>query len=156
MVKEVKDSAKILKQAAAYIVKYRVHNTKWLSSWAVVLHPKNRGGEAVKSLRTKQIVGNIAQKGYDTIDASYRARVVEAEPVPAGQPTFFQQTFEDRVKADSDIAVAGDELFACCGSLSHSRLNCAKRNILAGKRGCMCDDSISRWRERGVIVMLRR
>ena len=42
----------------------------------VVPHPKNRGGDSVKSLRTKQLTGDIANDGCDTIEAHGNAVAV--------------------------------------------------------------------------------
>ena len=42
--------------------------------------------------------------------------------------------------ADVDIAISGDNLVALYGSVSHSHSAVGKRNMLAGKKGCMCDE----------------
>ena len=50
----------------------------------VVPHPKNRGGDPVKSLRTMQLTAIIVE-GYDPIEANSNAVAVEDKPVVAGQ-----------------------------------------------------------------------
>ena len=102
-------------------------------------HPKNRGGEAVKSCRTKELNGLINKQGFDSDEASFKAIVIEAKPVVTGQKTWFQMAFEESVAADPDMAVSQDDVVALFGSVSKSHSNCGKRNILAGKKGCMCD-----------------
>ena len=105
----------------------------------VVPHPKNRGGDAVKSLRTMQLTASIAE-GYDTIEANSNAVAVEDKPpVVAGTNTFvFQSAFEKQVLPDPDMAAKGVGIMANIGSLSHSHLNCINRNIVCSKRGCSC------------------
>ena len=41
-------------------------------SQMVVPHPRNRGGGAVKSLRTKQLTGEILANGCDPVEAATR------------------------------------------------------------------------------------
>ena len=101
----------------------------------VVPHPKNRGGDPVKSLRTMQLTAIIVE-GYDPIEANSNAVAVEDKPVVAGQSVFFQTEFEKQVSPDPDMAAKGSGMVATMGSLSHSHLNCCLRNILCGKKGC--------------------
>ena len=104
----------------------------------VVPHPKNRGGDPVKSLRTMQLSANIAE-GYDSIEANSNAAAVEDKPVVAGTNRFFfQSAFEKQVLPDPDMAAKGVGIMATMGSLSHSHLNCINRNIVCSKRGCDC------------------
>ena len=44
---------------------------------SVVPHPKNRGGDPVKSLRTMQLNGTITVDGYDSVEANSNAVAVE-------------------------------------------------------------------------------
>ena len=104
----------------------------------VVPHPKNRGGDAVKSLRTMQLTASIAD-GYDTVEANSNATAVEDKPVVTGTNTFFfQSAFEKQVLPDPDMAAKGVGIMANIGSLSHSHLNCINRNIVCSKRGRNC------------------
>ena len=128
----------IIKHSLALRAKYRLRKTR-VPPMLVVPHPKNRGGDAVKSLRTMQLTASIAE-GYDTIEANSNAVAVEDKPpVVAGTNTFFfQSAFEKQVIPDPDMAAKGVGIMATMGSLSHSHLNCINRNILCGKRGCNC------------------
>ena len=108
----------------------------------MVPHPKNRGGDPVKSLRTMQLNGTVAVEGYDTIEANSNGVAVEEKPaVAGGSGTRFQDAFEDKLKTDPDMLARGQGVVAIAGSLSHSHLNCAMRNIIGGKRGCECGES---------------
>ena len=62
----------IIKLSIAYRAKYLKHK-KFLDPWLVVPHPMNRGGEVVKSSRTKQINGTVADVGYDGVEAYFNA-----------------------------------------------------------------------------------
>ena len=130
----------IIKHSLCLRAKYRLRKTR-VPPMLVVPHPKNRGGDAVKSLRTMQLTASIAE-GYDTIEANSNAVAVEDRPpVVAGTNTFyFQSEFEKQVVPDPDMAAKGAGIMATMGSLSHSHLNCVNRNIVCGKRGCNCPD----------------
>ena len=71
---------KIIQQAIAFRAKYRKHEKKFIGTWSVVPHPSNRGGEVVKSSRTKQINDIIRQGGYDSAEADFNAVVIERKP----------------------------------------------------------------------------
>ena len=51
-----------------------------MSPLLVVPHPKNRGGDPVKSLRTMQLNAIVAVEGYDPIEANCNAVAVEDNP----------------------------------------------------------------------------
>ena len=110
----------IIKHSLALRAKYRLRKTR-VPPMLVVPHPKNRGGDAVKSLRTMQLTASIAE-GYDTIEANSNAVAVEDKPpVVAGTNTFvFQSAFEKQVLPDPDMAAKGVGIMATMGSLSHS------------------------------------
>ena len=55
-----------------------------ISPLLVVLHPKNRGGDPVKSLRTMQRNAIVAVEGFDPIEANCNAVAVEDKPAVAG------------------------------------------------------------------------
>ena len=134
---------KIIKRSEAYRAKYRHHEKILLPTWSVVPHPSNRGGEVVKSSRTKQISDIILQGGYDSAEADFNAVVIEQKPelaVAGSHVQSFQALFAASVAADPDMAVASDEPDASYGSVSHSHANLAKRNVLTGKKGCMCTE----------------
>ena len=132
--------SKIIKRSIAYRAKYRKHEKKFLSAWSVVPHPSNRGGEVVKSSRTKQINGIILSAGFDPVEAQFNAVVIEQDPKLPVEGHSFQSLFAFSVAADPDIAVSSDEFDASYGSVSHSHVNLAKRIVLTGKKGCMCTE----------------
>ena len=77
-------STQKIKQSICYRAKYRVDSKKVMCPLLVVPHPKNRGGDPVKSLRTMQLTGTVAVEGYDAIEANCNAVAVEARPAVAG------------------------------------------------------------------------
>ena len=79
------DSTQLIKQCICFRAKYRVDEKKVISPLSVVPHPKNRGGDPVKSLRTMQLNGTLTVEGYDPIEANNNGVVVvEAKPAVAG------------------------------------------------------------------------
>ena len=130
-------TTQIIKQSLCFRAKYKV-GKKVMSPLSVVPHPGNRGGEPVKSLRTMQLNGTVVKAGYDSVEANCSAVAVEEKPaVAGGNGTSFQDDFQKKTITDPDMLPRGSGI---AGSLSHSHLNCAMRNILGGKRGCECDD----------------
>ena len=77
-------TTQIIKQSICFRAKYRVEEKKVLSPLLVVPHPKNRGGDPVKSLRTMQLNSSVAKEGYDPIEAASNGVVVEEKPAGAG------------------------------------------------------------------------
>ena len=131
----------IIKKSICYRAKYRVAS-KLLNPLFVVPHPCNRGGDPVKSLRTKQLSGNLVTDGYDPEEAQGNAVAVEQN---SGGSTHlrwqsFQDHFTNNVRSDPDMASAGDGMIATTASLAHSHLNCTNRNIICGKNGCECPE----------------
>ena len=141
---ESTEFTQIIKRSIAYRAKYRVgKKTKRILPWLVVPHPKNRGGEPIKSIRTKELTGTIAEDGYDEVEANSNGVVVQEKPVVAGLPKSdtFQKAFAEKLYCDPEIAEREDGdggLVAKFASLSHGHLNVTFRNISAGKRGCEC------------------
>ena len=133
-------TTQIIKQSLCFRAKYKV-GKKVMSPLLVVPHPRNRGGEPVKSLRTMQLNGTVVKAGYDSVEANNSAVAVEEKPAVAGKDgIYFQDDFEKKTITDPDMLQRGSGIVAIAGSLSHSHLNCAMRNILGGKRGCECED----------------
>ena len=135
-------ATQIIKQSIAFRAKYRVEESKkTMSPLLIVPHPKNRGGDPVKSLRTTQLNGTITVEGYDPIEANGNGVAVQDKPaVAGGSGTRFQEDFAQKLKTDPDMLERGEGIVAIAGSLSHSHLNCAMRNILGGKKGCECPE----------------
>ena len=110
-----------IKQSIAFRAKYRVDpkNLQVMSPLLVVPHPKNRGGDPVKSLHTMQLNATVAVEGYDPIEANCNAVAVEDKPaVAGGSGHYFQDEFAKQVKADPDMAERGSGMVATAGSLS--------------------------------------
>ena len=55
----------------------------------------------MKSIRTKQLSGSIAQDGFDTLEASSNAVAVIDNP----DILTFQQLYQQAIKSDPDMAV---------------------------------------------------
>ena len=132
----------IIKQSICFRAKYKSADKPTvivLHPLSVVPHPKNRGGDQVKSLRTMQLNGTVATEGYDPIEANSNGVAVEQKPsVEGGSGRTFQDAFEETCKTDPDMLASGEGIVAIAGSLSHSHLNCATRNIIGRKKGCEC------------------
>ena len=143
------DNNQIIKQSLCFRAKYRVQRegSEGIAlvvhpPLSVVPHPKNRGGDPVKSLRTIQLNGTVAAEGYDRIEANSNGVAVEEKPaVAGGLGTRFQDAFEKSLKSDPDMFARGEGIVAIAGSLSHSHMNCAMRNIIGGKFGCECPEN---------------
>ena len=136
-------STNVTKQTASLLANYRKYDRKFLGPSSVVLHPSNRGGEVVKSSSRQVVRTTNIQAGYERVEACFNAVVLEptSELAVAGSNVqSFQALFAASMAADPDIAVSSDEFDASYGSVSHSHANLAKRNVLTGKKGCMCTE----------------
>ena len=74
----------IIKQSIALRAKWRLDQGpaptyRVLPPPIVVPHPCNRGGDAVKSLRTKQLTGDILVDGCDPVEACSNAVAVQEQ-----------------------------------------------------------------------------
>ena len=112
------NTTQIIKLSIAYRAKYRVDPPKVISPLLVVPHPKNRGGDPVKSLRTMQLMGTVTFDGYDPVEANSNGVVVEQRPAVAGEVvTVFQDAFASKLKTDPDMAERSEGIVAIAGSL---------------------------------------
>ena len=128
-------ATQIIKQSICFRAKYRVHQKKVLAPLLVVPHPRNRGGDATKSLRAMQLNGRLSVDGYDTVEANSNGVAVEEKPAVAGRAgSSFQDDFAEKLKTDPDMLERGEGIVAIAASLSHSHLNCGMRNIIGGKK----------------------
>ena len=135
----VPNTTQIIKQSICCRAKYRVDPKKVISPLSVVPHPKNRGGDPVKSLRTMQLNGTLTVEGYDPGEANSNGVAVEEKPaVAGGTGSSFQGDFAQKLKTDPDMLERGEGIVAIAGSLSHSHLNCSMRNIMGGKKKVEC------------------
>ena len=135
-------TTQIIKQSICYRAKYKVSQNVMYSPLSVVPHPKNRGGDPVKSLRTMELTGTLVKDGYDTIEANGNGVCVEDRPAVAGVVgwTPFQDAFAKSMRNDPDMLVQAKGVAAIVGSCSHGHLNCSMRNVFGGRRGCACED----------------
>ena len=143
-------NVQLVKKGIALRAKYRYEQDsdgpcyKRLSPHLVVPHPRNRGGDAVRSMRTKQLTCFVAKEGCDPLEANNNAVAVMAPvPISSSDPSTppkrsYQVLFEIQIKSDPDMVKKVDDISAVAGSLSHSNLNCSWRNMLGGARGCDC------------------
>ena len=106
-----------------------------------VPRPKNRGGDPVVSLRTKELAAFVAKAGCDVVEAKSCAVAVEAPNAAtrgSGGGVTFQEAFERQTAKDPDMAKKIDGIDAVIGTLPHSHFNCVLRNIRSGSPGCTC------------------
>ena len=71
---------KVIKASLAYRAKYkskRQNPRLTLYAWQIVPHPKNRGGEPIRTSRTKTLAGDRTYNGYDPTEATVDSVVVE-------------------------------------------------------------------------------
>ena len=59
--------------------KYRTDSKKVISPLSVVPHPKNRGGDPVKSLRTMELSGTALVDACDPLEACSNAVAVQEQ-----------------------------------------------------------------------------
>ena len=83
MAAEFKSEVALIKRSIAFRAKYRAEQgptqtIKTCNPALVAPHPKNRGGDFVKRLRTLEIAGTIVSDGCDPIEANGNAVAVEA------------------------------------------------------------------------------
>ena len=127
----------IIKQAIAFRAKYatkRQASMQRLCCDQIVPHPSNRGGEAVRSTRTKGLAGDICFSGFLTSEAETSSICVEAGP---DNPSRFQDHFKKNCGGEPDHYVGNT--VACYGGLTHNTLNVVNRNIRYGMPGCACE-----------------
>ena len=131
-------AVQLIKQSIALRAKYRKGQgptpcIKMFSPALAVPHPRNRGGDPVVSMRTKELGNCLARDGHDPMEAASSAVAVEA-CAGAGCGSF-QIKFEGQVaKKDPDMAAKINGITAVIGTLSHGHWNCLARNITAGKK----------------------
>ena len=74
----------MIKKSICWRAKYRLEQgsgptLRVLSPGLVVPHPCNRGGDPVKSLRTKELSGTILNDGCDPLEACSNAVAVQEQ-----------------------------------------------------------------------------
>ncbi len=78
------DSTQVIKRSIIFHAKYRLEQGtgptyRVLSPQIVVPHPRNRGGDPVKSLRTKELSGTVVFDGCDPLEACSNAVAVQEQ-----------------------------------------------------------------------------
>ena len=137
----------LIKQSICYRAKYRKGQgpTPYIRIFSPALavpHPRNRGGDPVVSMRTRELGIFVAREGNDPMEAASSAVAVEGHAGKTAADGDFQSHFEGQVaKKDPDMAAKINGITAVIGTLSHGHWNCLARNITAGKQGCACDKS---------------
>ena len=74
----------MIKRGIIFRAKYRLEQGpgptyRVLSPHIVVPHPRNRGGDLVKSLRTKELSGTVLVDGCDPLEARSNAVAVQEQ-----------------------------------------------------------------------------
>ena len=109
----------------------------------LVPHPSNRGGEPVRTTRTKALAGEIIDAGYDLNEGIGDHMAVEVDFDPNGDPScFFSDHFMATSGMDSDHYFDRSSIILF-GGLSHNHLTVTERNMLNGMPGCACDQPAS-------------
>ena len=105
----------------------------------LVPHPSNRGGEVIRTARTKALAGDILEAGYDPVEATLQLVAVEIDVDDSGQPsTRFSDHFKKNAAMDPDHYC--DPLYnVLFTGLSHNSKNITERNMSNEMPGCTCD-----------------
>ena len=94
-------------------------------------------------MNTKALTAAICHDGWDVMEATRNAVAVLAMPAQERDKrsvtSTMQSLYEEGIKFDPDMARGAQGVGAIAGSLSHSHLNCVLRNLLCGKKGCVCE-----------------
>ena len=139
MTDEVPDR-KLIKESLAYRAKYKTKRQaprQNLTCAQMCPHPQNRGGEPIRSSRTKLLGGYILDSGYDPTEATVDSVAVEVDIDDKGLPmTTYSDHFKANAGLDPDHYVNQDILFA---GLSHNSLRLTERNMFNEMPGCACD-----------------
>ena len=134
--------SKIIKASLHLRAKYKTKrqaSIKNLTCCQILPHPSNRGGEAVRTARTKALAGEILASGYDPVEATVDAVAVEIDVDDRGRPSSrFSDHFKANAGMDPDhyMNTGVEILFA---GLSHNHNTIAERNMLNGMPGCACE-----------------
>jgi hypothetical protein len=67
---EAAATTQLIKQSIALRAKYQVCDGKWYTPFQLVPHPENRGGDAIKHQRCKELTGQLVRDGVDPIEAN--------------------------------------------------------------------------------------
>ena len=133
---------KIIKLALHYRAKFqtkRQEPKQNLKCWQIVPHPSNRGGEVIRSTRTRILGGDIVEAGCDPTEAVVDSVAVEIDVDALGQPSNkFRDHFAVNAGLDPDHYINRGFVIEFAG-LSHNTINLTQRNISNRMPGCACD-----------------
>ena len=141
MTDDVPDT-KIIKASLQYRAKYRSKRQaakQNLMCGQIVPHLSNPGGDVIRTARTKGLVGEILEAGYDPVEGTTDPVAVEIDVDASGAPSSrFSDHFKANVGMDPDhyIDPAVCILFA---GLSHNSKKITERNMSNGMPGCACE-----------------
>ena len=134
---------KVIKESIALRAKYKTKRQaprQNLMCSQIVPHPKNRGGEPIRTSRTKTLAADILAAGYDPTEAIVDSVVVEVGVDVYGDP---EMTFSDHFKAnaglDPDHYVNHASNIVLFAGPSHNSKHLTQRNIFNGRPGSACD-----------------
>ena len=116
--------AQIIKQVNALIAKHKVcDENNYPVSMGVHPHPANRGGNAINSMKCKELISQIVEDGFDPIEANMNGVCV------AATENNLQNAFVKDIEGAQDDIAATDGSAALAGSLSHSHLKLASEIV---------------------------
>ena len=137
-----KPDTNIIKMALQFRAKYqtkRQEPKQNLKCWQVVPHPSNRGGEVIRSTRTRILAGDVVEAGYDPIEAVVDSVAVEIDvDASRGPSTKFNEHFAGNAGQDPDHYINPGFVIEFAG-LSHNTINLTQRNISNRMPGCACE-----------------
>ena len=113
-------TTQIIKKSFYFRAKFSTGPKRVISPLSVVPHPKNRGGDPVKTLRTMELNGTVTKEGYDPVEANSNGVAVEEKPAVAGGTNklfSFQDDFAQKLETDPDMLDRGQGIGAIAGSL---------------------------------------
>ena len=133
---------KIIKESLQLRAKYMTKKQsckQLLRCTQVVPHPSNRGGEVIRTARTKALAGDILEAGYDPVEATLQLVAVEIDVDASGHhSTSFSDHFKKNAAMDPDHYY--DPLYnVLFAGLSHNSNNITERNMSNDMPGCACD-----------------
>ena len=110
---------KVIKMTIAIRATYRLHGADdWttLQCEDIVPHPKNRGGDVIRSARTRELGAQIFADGFDPSEASVNNLVVHAGRTDTGDiDPRFTNHFLENAGRDPDSYVQSGRVYEYAG-----------------------------------------
>ena len=139
---DVVPDTRVIKLSLFYRAKYKTKRQaprQNLRCCQVAPHPKNRGGDVIRTVRTKVLTGDILYSGYDPTEATLDLVAVEVDQDDSGRDsTTFSDHFKSFAGMDPDHYYDPAYNIPFAG-LSHNSKHLAERNLHGGMPGCACD-----------------